>query len=276
MRIQSIFSIIAAVATSLATNNIYATPLISGNCYSREDALATLTMEKMIPIMGGNEIEFTRDKIDKMKSEQLSFGSSSNSAYIWANTLRKILNDFDNKFADMVENGNAKREAKEKEAMSFRRMYSTAVAGGEGLQIKGTTFFANSDRNGYLMQGDLPIGKRSSKICIIATIRGIGIFNPNNLDMPPWATTIISTPELIDLRQSHKNGVKIIFGSNTVFLDKTGVERDGKSIVLTVGTNNIARLWVLTGEKITANTLALDDFVYMSGFNDYLNTGFRE
>ncbi len=98
-------------------------------------------------------------------------------------------------------------------------------------------FFVNKQGYGYNIEGDAPLGQKTTELCVAAAFKNTILNSPTNPDIPSFAKDIKSVNGF-DSQKAYASGARFILGAQTFTPKPDGSEVLGKRIVVLSGTKD--------------------------------------
>lgn len=97
--------------------------------------------------------------------------------------------------------------------------------------------FVNKQGYGYNIEGNAPLGQKTTELCVAAAFKNTILNSPTNPDIPSFAKDIKSVNGF-DSQKAYASGARFILGAQTFTPKPDGSEVLGKRIVVLAGTKD--------------------------------------
>ena len=133
-------------------------------------------------------------------------------------------------------------------------------------------FFINKHGYGYNVEGNAPLGQKTTELCVRAAFKNTILNNINNPEIPSFAKTIKTTGNGIDIQKAYQNGGRIILGAQTYTLKSDGSEAIGKTIVVLASPETKgADVWSVDSLGVPNASFSMRDFGTTKQMADLVN-----
>ena len=119
---------------------------------------------------------------------------------------------------------------------------------------------------GYNLEGNEPLGKRSTEMCARATYKDIVMNSPDNDQVPNWFP-------IAGAEKSYANGGRIVFAARSFTVASDGSQRLGKQVVINVvPAKNLASVWGVDSQGKTDVAFSMRNFNFTPDAAQFMTT----